>query len=121
MNKQKTLFYVSSVQGNTVPSYVHLSINNVFIVKTNDTLKKCVERELLKKMFQHIHRILFQQMHQLEGEVEDFSLFAICGLNHNPAPPIKVNTKVNGFVIPMEGDTGTSTSLLNLDPPKDQY
>ena len=60
-------------------------------------------------------------MHQLEGEVEDFSLLAICGLNHNPVPPIKVNTKVNGFVIPMEGDTGTSTSLLNLDPPKDQY
>ena len=60
-------------------------------------------------------------MHQLEGEVEDFSLLTICGLNHNPAPPIKVNTKVNGFVIPMEGDMGTSTSLLNLDPPKDQY
>ena len=60
-------------------------------------------------------------MHQLEGEVEDFSLLAICGLNHNPVPPIKVNTKVNGFVIPMEGDTGTSTSHLNLVPPKGQY
>ena len=61
VNKQKTLFYVSSVQGNTVPSYVHLSINNVFVVKTKDTLKKCVERKLLKKMFQHIKRILLHQ------------------------------------------------------------
>ena len=60
-------------------------------------------------------------MHQLEGKVEDFSLLAICCFNHNPAPPIKVNIKVNGFVISMEGDTCTSTSLLNLDPPKDQY
>ena len=58
VNKQKTLFYVSSVQGNTVPSSVHLSINNVFTVKTKDTLKNCIERKLLKKMFQHIHRIL---------------------------------------------------------------
>ena len=59
-------------------------------------------------------------MHQLEDEVEDFSLLAICSLKYNPAPPIKVNTKVNGFVIPMEGDMGTSTRLLNLDSPKEQ-
>ena len=94
-----------------MPSYAHLSINNFFIVKAKDTLKKCVERKLLK---------LVTAMYQLEDEVEDFSLLAICCLNHNPAPPIKVNTKVNGLVIPMEGDTGTSTRLLNLDPPKDQ-
>ena len=47
-------------------------------------------------------------------------MLAICCLNHNPALPINVNTKVNEFVIPMEGDTGTSTRLLNLDPPKEQ-
>ena len=58
-------------------------------------------------------------MHQLDGEVEDSSLLTICCLNHNPALLIKVNTKVNGFVVPMEGDTGISTSLQNLDPPKD--
>ena len=47
-------------------------------------------------------------------------MLAICCLNHNTALPINVNTKVNEFVIPMEGDTGTSTRLLNLDPPKEQ-
>ena len=35
----------SIVQGNTVPRYVLSSINNVFIVKTKDTLKKCVKRK----------------------------------------------------------------------------
>ena len=60
-------------------------------------------------------------MHQLKGEVEDSGLVAICCLNHNSALLIKVNTKVNGFVIPIECETGTLTSLLNLDPPTDQY
>ena len=54
-------------------------------------------------------------MHQLEDEVEGSNLHTIYCLNHNPAPPIKVNIEVNGFAIPMEVDTGASTSLLNWD------
>ena len=38
-------FHDSIVQGNTVPRYVLSSINNVFIVKTKDTLKNCVKRK----------------------------------------------------------------------------
>ena len=43
---------------------------------------------------------------------QDSDLLAIYCLNHNPAPPIKVNIEVNGFVVPMEVDTGALTSLL---------
>ena len=40
----------------------------------------------------------------------------ILNLNHNLAPPIKVNIEVNGFFVPMEVDMVTSmTSLLNWD------
>ena len=34
---------------------------NFFIVKTKDTLKNCVERKPLKKLFEHILRILLWQ------------------------------------------------------------
>ena len=57
VNKQKHIF-MFLVYMETVPRYVHLSINNVFIVKTKDTLKMCVERKQLKKMFRDIRRIL---------------------------------------------------------------
>ena len=56
-------------------------------------------------------------MHQLEDESEDFDLLAIYCLNHNPAPPIKVNIEVNGFVVPMKVDTGALTSLLIIGIP----
>ena len=46
--------HVSVVQENAVPRYVHSSINNVFIVKTKDTLEKCIERKTLKKRFEEI-------------------------------------------------------------------
>ena len=39
-----------------------------------------------------------------------------------PAPPLKVNIEVNGFVYLMEVDTGASTSQLNWDTcQQDQY
>ena len=53
--------------------------------------------------------------HQLEDEVEDSDFLTIYGLNHNPAPPIKVNIEVNRFIIPTEIVMDTSASLLNLD------
>ena len=52
---------------------------------------------------------------QLEDEVKDSDLLAVYCLNQNPTPPIKVNIKVNGFVISMEVDTDALTNLLNWD------
>ena len=48
---------------------------------------------------------------------QDSDLLAIYFLNHKPAPPIKVNIEVNGFVVPMEVDTGALTSLLLIGIP----
>ena len=46
--------HVSVLQENTVSRCVHSSINNAFIVKTKDTLKKSTERKTLKIRFAQI-------------------------------------------------------------------
>ena len=74
----------------------------------------CQEKTAKENVQAHSLNIVMAK-HQLEDEVEDSNLLTIYCLNHSPAPPITVNNEVNGFVIPMEVDTGTTTSLLNWD------
>ena len=54
-------------------------------------------------------------MQQLEHEVEDSDLLAICHSSYNLVPPIKVNTEVDESVISKGSDNDASASLLNWD------
>lgn len=84
-----------------------------FCKSKGHTEKVC--RKKLKSQRQHTHPSNIVRESNESDENNEIDLLTIYHLNHKPTPPIIVEIEINNVVVPIEVDTGASTSLLNLE------